>query len=78
MKETKQKNKKAFAIHVVMCSADFEKGIKLFDNYEPVKILRELKDDFQKALVDHFISKDIMDWSSTQTPLKLYWKFKRT
>ena len=78
MNKAKQKLKKAFAIHVVVCSADFEKGIKLFDNYEPVKILRELKDDFQKALVDHFISKNVMEWSSTQTPLKLYWKFKRT
>lgn len=73
----KQRLKKAFAIPVVVCSADFEKGIELFDNYKPVKILRELKDEFQKALIDHFISNDVMEWSSTQTPLKLYWKFKR-
>lgn len=61
----------------VVCIADFNQGVDAFVAYQPVKVLRDLKEAFNKAISDYFVNNDIDRWESTQTPLKLYWKFKR-
>lgn len=63
---------------VVSSRADFENAISLFQLYQPVKVARELKDDFHRAITSHFISMGVEKWSATIYPLVKSYKFKRT
>lgn len=56
---------------------DFEEGFSVFQLYKPVKVARELKDEFHNAINKHFLSMGIVSWGATLYPLKKYWKFKR-
>lgn len=67
----------ALPIQIVMCLADFDKGVEVFASYEQVKVVRELKDKFQTAIGNRFAKDDVSKWEATLTPLKKYWKFKR-
>lgn len=56
----------------------FSEAIKLFMNFNPVKVKRDLKDEFHNALSKHFISIEARGWSATMIPLVKSWKFVRT
>jgi hypothetical protein len=66
------------ALHLVTCPSEFKAGIELFENYKSVNVLIELKDEFNKALSEHFMEIGGSEWSSHLTPYRLYWNFKRT
>jgi len=59
-------------------SADFENAFSDFQLYKPVKVARELREEFHKALSNHFIAMGIDSWKATIYPLKNCYKFQRT
>lgn len=63
--------------HIVCSSADFLEASNDFQLYKPVKVVRELKDDFYNALSKHFIAMGIYRWDATIYPLKKSYKFQR-
>lgn len=63
---------------VITNRIDFKDAISKFIAYQPVKVTRELKDDFDRAITSHFLSIGIENWSKTIYPLKKSYKFKRT
>ena len=63
---------------VVSSSADFEDAVALFQLYKPVKVARELKDDFNLAISRHFMNIGVEKFSYTTYPLVKSYKFKRT
>lgn len=67
---------KTIEIMQVLCVSDFDKGVNEFTNGKPVKVLKALKDEFNKALSKHFINMEVDGWETTIVPLKLHYKFK--
>ena len=63
---------------LVRCSADFKEAVLKFQLYKPVKVARNLKDEFHNFISSHFINMGIDRWQATLTPLKNSWKFQRT
>lgn len=79
MKKTEIKNvKPLLQQHIVSSSAEFEKAFNDFQMYKPIKVARELKDEFHNALSKHFIAMGIDRWEATIYPLKKSYKFQRT
>jgi len=62
---------------VVTSRADYDKAIKSFICYKPVKVARELKDDFYRALSKQLMDDGIERWQAVSTPFKKYWRFVR-
>jgi hypothetical protein len=62
----------------VTSSLDFLEAVNKFQEYKPVKVDRDLKDEFHTAITNHFISMKIHEWSMKIYPLKKSYKFQRT
>ena len=79
MKKAEIKNvKPLLQQHNVSSSADFEEAFNDFQMYKPIKVARDLKEEFNNALSKHFIAMGIDRWEATIYPLKKSYKFKRT
>jgi len=63
---------------IITSRTDYEDAISNFQLYKPVKVARELKDDFHHALTRHFINIGVEKWSATIYSLVKCYKFKRT
>lgn len=77
-KELNKKFDSESTIKAVTCREEFEKGVEVFVSYNPIKVARELKDEFQQAIGKHFINNGVNKWDADLIPLKNFWKFKRT
>lgn len=63
--------------NIITNKSEFEEAISWFQQYKPVKISRELKDEFHKSISRNFLATGIESWSATLTPQKKSWKYQR-
>lgn len=57
---------------------DFDHAVDLFMAYQPVKVKRELREDFDRAISSRCIKENINRWSYTTYPQVKAYKFLRT
>lgn len=63
---------------VIYDKEGFDKAVQLFVKWKPVKVHRELKDEFFTAIQNYFIESGASGWGATIYPLVKSYKFKRT
>ena len=56
----------------------FDEALINFEHFQPVRVLHELKDEFNSAITKHSIKEDIGRMSYTIIPQKSTYKFIRT
>ena len=66
-----------FKYNPVTDRSQFEDALCQFQDFKPVKVIRELKEQFHEAISDYFISHNVDCWSATIYPLKKSYKFVR-
>ena len=69
--------KRSLPIFWVLRTEDFKLGIEHFIQYQPVNVVRELKDKFHRAIGTKFVELNLRKWDADLIPLKEFYKFKR-
>jgi succinate dehydrogenase/fumarate reductase-like Fe-S protein len=57
---------------------DFDQAVIKFENFEPVKVSRDLRVKFERFITQHFLLKSVIKWHYTTEPQKKSYKFTRT
>ncbi len=56
---------------------EFNEGFIAYEKYIPVKVARDLKNEFMEYISKRFIEQETFSWNGIIFPLTKYYKFKR-
>ena len=63
---------------IVTSSASFENAFERFKKFEPVKVAKDLKNEFNRYITERIMKDNIWFWSAECQSLVTCYKFKRT